>query len=299
MKRVELRHIPVRRPNPFAGWEHKLHGVFLVMFGVGLALVWVRLWLRTSLFGEARWPEGLLLVLAAATTLASLSRHLPAQNVILAAVLIGGFAGAAEALSAVTAIPFGPFVYNTANIGPLLSYPFPWAVPVIWVVVILNARGVARLILRPHRHRPNYGLWVIGLTTALVVVFELSFEPYASVVRQYWCWKPTRLPSTWYATPWTNFLGAAVTSLLILLFATPALINKSPIKPPPEWHPLMVWQLLGLLFLAGAVTHHLWRAACLDAAQLILVLLWSILGTRLESRFRLRNEPQPGDIRTT
>ena len=33
----------------------------------------------------------------------------------------------------------------------------------------------------------------MGVTICLAVVFEFSFEPYASVVKEYWSWKPTRL----------------------------------------------------------------------------------------------------------
>ena len=297
MNRVVLKHIPVRPRNPFAGWQHRLHAGLLALFVVALSLVWLRLWRPIPFFGEARWPDGLLLVLTAAATLASLSRHLPAQNVVLAASVIGGIAGAAETLGAVTAIPFGPFTYNSEKIGQFLFYPLPWAVPVIWVVMILNARGVARLMLRPQRHRTDYGLWVIGLTTVLVVLFEFNFEPYATLEKQYWSWKPTKIPSDWYGTPWTNFLGSAVTALLILVFATPALINKSPVKSPPAWSPLLFWVLLSSLFLSSAALRRLWLAAGLNAAQMILVGIGSILAIRLESRDRSRRGTRPPEMR--
>jgi len=280
MGRVEFKHISVSARNPFAGWERiGVHALF-VAFVALLAVVCVRLRIPDFLLGAAHWPEGLLLVLATATTLGSLSGQIPAQNVVLAALVVAVIAGAVEVLGAITAIPFGPFVYNKANIGPWLFYPLPWAVPVIWVVAILNARGVVRLILRRHRHARNYGWWVMGLTVMLVVLFDLSLEPYATQVREYWSWKPTKLASTWYTTPWVNSLGWTVTSLLILLFVTPALINKSPVKKPPTYHPLCVWQLLSLLFLIGTTLQSLWAASALIATQMVLVLVLAWLGPR-------------------
>src|SRR6185369_16898132 len=164
---------------------------------------------------ERHWPEGLLLLLATATTLASLTRQLPAQNVLLAATVVGFIGGAIQVVGGMTGIPFGPFVYNQENIGRFLFPPLPWSVPFIWVTVLLNARGVARLVMRSRRGKPNYGLWVIGTTVALVVLFELSFEPYATQVKEYWSWKPTKLPSDWYTAPWVNFPGWAMVVLLI------------------------------------------------------------------------------------
>jgi putative membrane protein len=232
------------------------------------------------LFGAVRWPDGALLLFAAATTLGSLARQLPAQNVVLAAVVIGLAAGAAQTLGALSAVPFGPLVYNRQNIGQFLFNPLPWAVPIIWVVAILNSRGVARLMLRSSRRSLNYGFWVIGVSVLLVVLFDLSLEPYATQVKGYWAWKPTKLASDWYSTPWVNFLGWTVTSLVILLFVTPALISKSPFPPPPAYHPLLVWELLSFLCLSGAVIHHLHAATALIFCQMVLVAALSILGAR-------------------
>lgn len=299
MNRVELKHIPLRPPNPFAGWQRKVHRLLLVLFVGSVALDCLRLWLPIPRLPDACWPDGLLLVLAAATTLASLARHLPAQNVVLAAVAIGGFAGMAETLNALTGIPFGPLVYNTENFGRPLFNLLPWPVPLIWVVAILNCRGVARLILRPWRQRASYGFWVIGLTVLMVVLFDCSLEPYATAIQHYWSWKPTRISSDWYTSPWVNFLGWAVTTLVILLFVTPALINKSPLKAPPTYEPLLIWQLLGLLFLTGAASHRLWMAVSLDASQIAPVFIcwvWIIsAGTLACRRFlrpAVRNSPR-------
>jgi putative membrane protein len=275
----------VRAPNPLAGWQRAAHRAFFLFFFLDLALVCFRLTRPGLLFGTAGWPEGLLLVLAAATTLTSLSGQIPAQNAILSAVLIGVIGAAVEILGVITGVPFGPFAYNKENIGPFLFYPLPWAVPMLWVVAILNARGVARLCWRRYRHRPNYGVRVLGSTVALVFLLELSFEPYAVLIRDYWSWKPTKLPFTWYTAPFVNFLAWAVTSLLILLFVTPALINKSPVKRPPAYHPLFVWELLSSLFLLGTTLRALWFASAFIAAQMIIISILAVLGSRPAKQF--------------
>jgi putative membrane protein len=284
MPRIELKHISVRPPNPFSGWQHKVHRALLGPFVAAALLVWSGLWLSIPSFATTHWPDGLLLVTAAAATLAALSLQLPAQSVVLAAVLIGLFAGIAQFIGAATAIPFGPIVYNKQHIGNFLFYTLPWVVPVIWVIVILNSRGVARLMLRPRRRSANYGLWVIGLTILLAVLFDLSLEPFATQVKEYWSWKPTKIPSDWYSTPWVNFLGWAVTSLLILLFVTPVLINKSPLPSLPTYHPLLIWELLSFLFLTGGIIHHLWAQTALTSCQMLMVLILSLLGATSKTK---------------
>ena len=280
MNRVELKHLAVRPANPFAGWQSRLRTALLLLFVLDGLLVWVRLYFGNALFGEAAWPDGLLLILATASTLVSLSGQLPAQNAILAAVAIGCAGAGADTLSAITGIPFGLIVYHPQAIGRMLFSCLPWPVPLIWVVILLNARGVARLILRRCRGKNGYGLWVLALTVVLALLFEASWEPYASVVKQYWSWKPTRIPSDWFGMPWSNLLGAAVTISLILLFVTPVLINKSPVKLPPLFDPVLIWELLSCLFLTGVTVQNLWGATCLIAAQMLAVAVCSLLSRK-------------------
>lgn len=284
MRRVKLSHVPLRPPNPLAGWEVKVHWTALMLFVAAAALMWVATVAPGRFERIGRWPEALLLLLGAATTLASLSRQLPAQNVVLAATLIGVMSGALYLVNGLASVPLGPIVYHRENVGQFLIRPLPWPLPVLWVVVILNARGVARLALRPRRRDPNYGLWVIGATVALVVLFELSFQPYATHIKAYWTWGATKLPSNWYTTPWTNFLGCAVMSLLLLLFVTPALIDKSPVPRPPALHPLLVWEVLNALFFSATLQRHLWNAAALTSAQMIVVGSLSLAGAAAKRR---------------
>jgi uncharacterized membrane protein len=279
MKQAMLKDLALRRDH-FAGLAPKVHRVLFGLFLLQFALVWSRLWMPRPFLGDARWPEGVLLLLAVATLLASLARQLPGQNVMAVAGIIALIAGAVESLGALTAIPFGPHVY-TANIGQKLFHPLPWAVPLVWIAVILSSRGVGRLMLRPWRKSRTYGFRLMGLTTLLVVLFDVGLEPYATRVEHYWFWNPTKLRLDWYTTPWINFFGWAVTTLLILAFVTPFLINKKPMAPPPpDYSPLVVWLLPMLLFATGAAIQQLWPALGVIALISIIVAVFAIRGAR-------------------
>ena len=279
MKRVMLKDLSLRS-NRFAGLAPKVHRVLFILFLVQFALVWSRLWLPVPFLGQARWPEGLLVVLTTATLLASLACQLPGQNVMAVSVIIALIAGAVQSLGALTAIPFGPYVY-TEHIGRELFHPLPWAVPLVWIAVILASRGVARLMLRPWRKSQTYGFRLIGLTTLLTVLFDVGLEPFATRVQRYWFWNPTKIKLDWYTTPWVNFFGWAVTTLLILAFATPFLINKKPMAPPPpDYSPLVVWLLLLLLFATGAAVNQLWPAVGAISVISIAVAVFALRGAR-------------------
>jgi uncharacterized membrane protein len=277
MNRVALNKIQIR-DSRLPGIGHWVRLSLLVLFMLYLVLNLVVVGLNLNLFANARWPDGLLLVFAAAATLASLTAQLPGQNVMLASMIITVMGGAVASLGALTGIPFGPYSY-APNIGQLLFYPLPWAVPVLWLIVILNSRGVARLILRPWRKSRTYGLRVIGLTVLLVALFDFCLEPFATVVKHYWVWSPTKLPLDWYGAPIVNFLGWAVSALLILAFVTPSLINKQPgAKHPPDYYPLVIWGGVSLIFLVGAASRHLWPAVSVTLAQMILVTTFALRG---------------------
>jgi hypothetical protein len=217
-------------------------------------------------FGKQQWLDALLLLFAVLGTLSSLCRQLPAQNVVLASVLIVGIAWMFGQLPGLWSGTNQLTTRGTAS----LVHPLNWAFPLAWLVFILNGRGVARLVMQPWRDRPWYGLWVLGLTALLVLVMDMSFEPFATLVRQYWHWPATDAHYVWYSTPWTHFVALFVATLIILLLTTTSLINKAPVTPPPGFSPLMIWLLLSFLFTTGAAAHHLWGAAAFAAAQAVL-----------------------------
>jgi uncharacterized membrane protein len=221
-----------------------------------------------------------LLVLAAVGAVAALARHLPLQNVLFAAFAIALAGGAVTWLNLKTGIPFGQVILGD-NVGPKLLQTLPWAMPVIWVVAILNSRGVARLILRPRRKSRAYGFWLAGLTAELTMLFDLAFDPFASRVKHYWFWEPTKFPLSWHGAPLVSFLGWAVVTLLILAFVTPMLINKHPVhQRPPDFHPLGVWLGGILLFGAGSATLGLWSAVALDGIIGVGVAVMAVRGAR-------------------
>ncbi len=252
----------------------KLAGNFLtaLLLAAG-ALVLTNIWRPGHLPGNPGWPEAALLLLATVSTIAALTRHLPLQNILFASLVIAIAAGAAIWLDLKTGVPFGQIaVGGDAGL---------WALPLVWIVAILNSRGVARLILRPWRKTRTYGFCLIGVTAALTVLFDLALDPFASRIKHYWFWVPARFPVTWQGAPLVNFFGWAVMTLLILTFVTPLLINKNPAhRRPPDFHPLGVWLGAVLLFGAGCAFVGLWPAAALDGVIAVAIASFAVRGAR-------------------
>jgi uncharacterized membrane protein len=271
---TETRNIAI---NKMAVWERHL---FTALLLAAYALVLVRLWWPMNLPGKPGWPDAVLLLLAVVSTIAALARHLPLQNVLFVALVIAFASGAVTWLDLKTGIPFGQFTLGD-NVGPKLHKTLPLAMPVIWVVAILNSRGVARLILRPWRKTRAYGFWFIGFTAGLTMLFDLAFDPFASRVKHFWFWEPTKFPLTWQGAPLVNFPGWLAVTLLILAFVTPMLINKHPTqRRPPDFHPLGVWLGAILLFGLGAASQGLWLAAAVDGIFGVAVAVFAVRGAR-------------------
>jgi uncharacterized membrane protein len=229
---------------------------------------------------DSGWPEALLILTMTASTLIALARQLPSQNIFLAAFGIALIGGAASALGVRTGIPFGPFMFGPAA-GQQFFKTLSWAMPLLWVVVILNSRGVARLILRPWRKTRNYGFWLIGFTAGLTALFDVTLEPFASRIQHYWLWMPTKFPVTWQSAPLSDFLGWAFVTLLILAFVTPALINKQlSRRSVPDYHPLAVWLGAILLFGTACALHGIWIAVVVDGIIAIVTAVFAVRGGR-------------------
>lgn len=229
----------------------RIHRIAFALLVAAAVLVGLRLAHVPVFSADARWPEGLFLVFAAASTLAALALELPGQNVILAFVVITLIAGGIGTAGAIAGVPFGPISY-TDRFGQELFHPLPWSIPLLWLVLVLNARGTARLLLRQWRHSPVYGYWILGVATLLMLAFDVGFEPVGNHVKHFWSWQHSKTSFTWYGAPWTNFAGWIVTTLLLLAFAFPALINKKPGNHPPSWHPLIIWSILHALVAIAA-----------------------------------------------
>jgi uncharacterized membrane protein len=204
------------------------------------------------------WLDAAFFFLAAFAAIFALNRQLPLQNVLTAAAITALIGGAAHGISAKTSLPFGPIVYDSTA-GEKLFDAVPWTIPLLWIAVVFNSRGVGRLILRPWRKVKSYGYWLIALTTLLVVAFDLALEPWAWHVKHLWLWEPTKLAVDWHRAPVMNFVGWGGVTLLLMMFATPSLIRKQPgSQKAPDYHPLICWLGALLLFTIGAGFAKMW-----------------------------------------
>jgi putative membrane protein len=255
-----------------------VHWVLSLSLAVVFVIALATLFTPSKLSDRHGGLVSVVVFLAGYSTVIALARRLPLQNVLLATFTIAVTGGAAHALGAITSMPFGPFTFSTTA-GNELFKTLPWCVPLIWVVAILNSRGVARLILRPWRKMSTYGFWLMGLTTMLTVLFDFSFEPFASRVNHYWLWTPTIFPVTWQGVPLSNFLGWLVVSLLIVVFIAPILINKQPRKKHSrDFYPFTIW--VGAIFLFGiaCAQHGLLSAAIVNGIVAAIVTVFAIRG---------------------
>ena len=256
-------------------WHKPVFIVFLLVWAVN----WVLLLLRVELPAEGRWLEALLPVLAAATSLLALGRRLPFQNVLVAAVVIVGLSTAIVAVGALSGVPFGPVVYSD-DFAERLFAVVPWPLPLLWVALVINGRGVARLIMRPWRKTNFYGYWVIGLACLLAVVFDLGLEPFAVQVKGWWIWLSGKSVLSWHTAPWVNCLGWFITTLALVIAAIPWLINKQPIKQPIDYHPLVVWLLLNLWIATGNAGANLWLAVGVSLLGNAVATVYAVRGAR-------------------
>ena len=226
--------------------------------------------------------DGLLIVLTAAASILTMNRQLPLQNVLTAAAIAAFIGSVAHGLSAIPnlSLPFGPVAFDSGA-GPKVFDFLPWTIPFLWIVAILNSRGVARLILRPWRKTKNYGFWLIGITALLAVAFDGALEPYARHVKHLWIWQPTKITLTWYGATPLDFVGWAFISLLIMAFATPFLIRKQPgSSSGADIHPLAVWLGAMTLFAIGCARTRLWVAVGTDAAIAVITTVFAVRGVR-------------------
>jgi hypothetical protein len=151
----------------------------------------------------------------------------------------------------------------------------------LWIVAIFNARGVARLILRPWRKVKNYGYWLMGLTAAMAVAFDVALEPFAWHVKHLWLWEKTKIAVTWQGTTLLNFLGWAFVALLIMVLAMPSLIRKQPGAPSaPDFHPLILWLGGLLLFIVGSAQAASWAPVAVDAAIAAVTTFFAVRGAK-------------------
>jgi len=210
-------------------------GLFAAVVLLAMLRLFVPLWENSG------WPDAALLILATAATIAALANHLPVPNVLLAAGIAAGIGGMAHAINDVTGFPFGRIEFTTA-FGPRLFGILPLAIPALWAIAALNARGVARLLLYRSRQHPRHGYRVIGVALVLMIAFHLALNPFVVTVKGWWTANPT---------PLAGLISWTVLSLAIQVAITPLLLDKFPTPRPPNFQPLFVWVALNGLLATG------------------------------------------------
>ncbi len=153
--------------------------------------------------------------------------------------------------------------------------------PLLWIIAVLNSRGVARLVLRPWRKTRAYGFWFMGLTALFTMLFDFTLEPFATHIKHYWIWTASGFSLTPQGAPVSNPVGWFVVTLLILAFATPVLINKQLSKRrAPDYHALAVWLGAILLFGTASAVRGSWAVVTMDAVICVITAIFAIRGAR-------------------
>ncbi|HEY2952013.1 MAG TPA: carotenoid biosynthesis protein [Verrucomicrobiae bacterium] len=229
------------------------------------------------------WIDSVLVLMATASTLLRLVRRLPLQNVLMAALVIAFISAGAVWIGAISGWPFGSFGF-TERLGAKLFGTVPWPIPLLWIVIILNARAVAELILKPWRRAELYGYAVLGVACLLAVLLDLGLEPFAVQVKAFWIWNSTPSTLPWHTAPWVNFLGWIVISLMGLVLSVPWLINKRPVQETSDLQPLFLWSLLNVWLALGHAAHQLWSPFVLTVVGGVTVLMLAARGVRCDMK---------------
>ncbi len=254
-------------------------GTGLIVGLILLATAWVGIEFKL-IPSDASGPVATFtLLVAVGATVAAATRGLPAQNVWLAVFVVVLIGTCVLVLDAVCGIPFGQMCYLDSA-GLLVFGLVPWPMPLVWIIVVLNARGVAKLIMRPWRKARNYGFWVMGIAAGLAALFDLGLEIFGSRVNKFWVWQTRPGLPTWYGAPLVSLFGWAMVTLLILGFITPVLVNKrlGGQRSRTGMQPLIIWLVLNGLFAAAACAHGVWLGAAVIAGGALVTTILAVRG---------------------
>lgn len=157
----------------------------------------------------------LVLISATVATLLVVRQRLPLQNVFGLAVAITLFSGVVFLVENILMMSFTPVL--NAGFQRLPA----WTVPLLWIISLVNARGVAKFFLQKIRRTKNFGLWLIGLSSLLVVMLNRSSQ-----------------------SDWQIVLGQFVLALVAFVMTTPWFIDKKPAERGPDNAPLVLTLLI-------------------------------------------------------
>lgn len=170
--------------------------------------------------------------------------------------------------SPLTAVEFAP------ALGPRIGGALPWSIPLLWLVIVLNARGVARLLLRGKESREHVGYETLGVGTGLALALIWSAWAIATGAKQ----RISPLPNAALV-----FVYAATATMTAILLAVTAviLLTKHPGPEPAERQSVCSWLLMNLLAGTWAVRDGLWIAALMCVAQIAVPGYLAWLGRKL------------------
>lgn len=168
---------------------------------------------RATASGSA-WLDLFLISTALIATLLTVNQRLPLQNVVGLIVTVAVFWWATLLIAKVSGVFFYP---------PLFNFHFyrEYEFGLFWAVGLINARGIAQLILYRWRKGANYGLWLIAASSWLLVIEDPG----------------ARLHLVYFGE---KFFFAAI----VLGAATPWFIEKKRIEPKRDFQPLFIVLLL-------------------------------------------------------
>jgi hypothetical protein len=246
-----------------------LLGGFLISISVASCQMWV-----PPAGGSANAWAWLSVALAFAGTIAAETRDLPLQNVILAAAVIGG-AGTVGAMFCQLAI-VETVHQGYAMAGREAGFGLGFLASCgMWVVMILNARGVAKVLLQPWRCTANYGVWML-LSTALLV---MGLEVGAFATNRRSAADATHPITIGPGNLWVHLTVWTAVTLVTLAVATPILINKSGVQRRSTFQPVVIWLAVGLVLLADAALLGVWWVVGLLGGTVALLLIRAIRTT--------------------
>jgi hypothetical protein len=186
-------------------WGERWHWPAFLLFVLSWSVATVVPLLRGGF--ERDWMTNSVLISALLTSLITLGRQLPLQNVILIGVMLS-VAGAGWAELTQTALDWRGTTWRTTA---------------FWTIVLLNVRGVAQFFLQRRRGSRFYGWELIGASAWLFMcsAARSQYKPIAILLL-------------------VSFFGTAA----LFVVSLPLFINKRPVEPPVSWQPIVVLPLL-------------------------------------------------------
>ena len=157
-----------------------------------------------------------MILAATVATLLAANQRLPIQNIIGLTVTLAVFWWATLLIAKISGVFFKPPHFNFHF---LRDYEFG----LLWIVGLINARGLGKLALFRWRKTANYGLWLIALSSLLVLVED--FVSRKNLIYS---------------------VGKFLFVAMMFVAATPWWIDKKRIEPKRDFQPLLITLLLWL-----------------------------------------------------